>query len=356
MSETNKSQSKGLGGLMEKLNPAGAVIGGLASGISSIFAGRALNKGQTQYNQSLDEDKGFASGRFRDIENKFNRDLDRNVLSELRGVDALNADELAQLDFGAARGLYSGLVDESRTQQTGIQSLAERLAEENRQSVQALQDRAIGRSQDAIVRAQGGRGTGTERMLDASRRRTADANAMARRVGGSSSDILAAISRNVQAQGAGEENILARADQQRQNRIAQAEQNLAAQRMRGDDALINTQLAGTQNIFRAADIGNRGVLSTLGTQAGAESDFLAREQAASVRNQMLGFETGMGRARSLAEFGLAGAQQNIDLRLGGLNTELEYRQAINQGELDMAKSRAATISNLGSAVSGIFTG
>ncbi len=344
------------GGGLGALNPAGAVIGGVVQGLAGLFAGRQLRKGQEQFNKSLGEDQSFTRGRFKDIENKFNRDLDRNVLSELRGVDALNADELAKLNFDQARGMFSGLVDESRTQQTGIQNLAERLAEENKQSVQALQDRAIGRGQDAVVRAQGGRGIGTERMLDASRRRTADANAMARRVAGGSSDVLAAIARNVQAQGAGEENILARADQQRQGRIAQAEQNVAAQRMRGDDALVRTQLMGSGNRFRAAEIGGRGVLSALGTQAGAESDFLAREQAADVRNQMLGFETGMGRARSLADFGLAGAQQNIDLRLGGLNSELGYRQAINQGELDMAKSKAATISNLGSAVSGIFTG
>lgn len=346
----------GLGGLLGKANPIAGIAGGVISGLSSLFAGRQLNQGLKQYNRSLEEDQTFARGRVKDIENKFNVDLEGNVLGELRGVDALNADELAKLNFDQARGMFSGLVDESRTQQTGIQSLAERLAEENKQSVQALQDRAIGRGQDAVVRAQGGRGIGTERMLDASRRRTADANAMARRVAGGSSDILAAIARNVQAQGAGEENILARADQQRQGRIAQAEQNVAAQRMRGDDALVRTQLMGSNNRFRAAEIGGRGVLSALGTQAGAESDFLAREQAADVRNQMLGFETGMGRARSLAQFGLAGAQQNVDLRLGGLDTELGYRQAVNQGQLDLAKSRASTISNIGSALSGALTG
>lgn len=348
-------QSAGISGLAG-LNPISAIGGGLISGVASLFAGRQLNQGLKSYNQSLEEDQRFARGRNKDIESKFNTELDRNVLGELRGVEALNADDLAQLDFDPARGMFSGLVDEARSQRTGLSSLAERIAEENRQSVQALQDRAIGRGQDAIVRAQGGRGIGTERMLDASRRRIADANARARRVGGSSSDVLAAISRNVQAQGASEENILARADQQRQQNIARAEQNLAAQRLRGDDALVRTQLMGSGNIFRAAQIGDAGVLATLGRQAGAESDFLAREQAADVRNQMLGFETGMGRARSLAQFGLAGAQQNVDLRLGGLNTELGYRQAVNQGELDLAKSRASTISNIGSALSGALSG
>ena len=348
-------QSAGISGLAG-LNPISAIGGGLISGVASLFAGRQLNQGLKSYNQSLEEDQRFARGRNKDIEIKFNRELDRNVLGELRGVEALNADDLAQLDFDPARGMFSGLVDEARSQRTGLSSLAERIAEENRQSVQALQDRAIGRGQDAIVRAQGGRGIGTERMLDASRRRIADANARARRVGGSSSDVLAAISRNVQAQGASEENILARADQQRQQNIARAEQNLAAQRLRGDDALVRTQLMGSDNIFRAAQIGDAGVLATLGRRAGAESDFLAREQAADVRNQLLGFETGMGRARSLAQFGLAGAQQNVDLRLGGLNTELGYRQAVNQGELDLAKSRASTISNIGSALSGALSG
>ena len=348
-------QSAGISGLAG-LNPISAIGGGLISGVASLFAGRQLNQGLKNYNQSLEEDQRFARGRNKDIESKFNRELDRNVLGELRGVEALNADDLAQLDFDPARGMFSGLVDEARSQRTGLSSLAERIAEENRQSVQALQDRAIGRGQDAIVRAQGGRGIGTERMLDASRRRIADANARARRVGGSSSDVLAAISRNVQAQAASEENILARADQQRQQNIARAEQNLAAQRLRGDDALVRTQLMGSGNIFRAAQIGDAGVLATLGRQAGAESDFLAREQAADVRNQLLGFETGMGRARSLAQFGLAGAQQNVDLRLGGLNTELGYRQAVNQGELDLAKSRASTISNIGSALSGALSG
>ena len=357
MSDKNKSESaKGLLSGLADLNPVSAIGGGLISGLASVFAGRQLNQGLKSYNQSLEEDQRFARGRNKDIESKFNRELDRNVLGELRGVEALNADDLAQLDFDPARGMFSGLVDEARSQRTGLSSLAERIAEENRQSVQALQDRAIGRGQDAIVRAQGGRGIGTERMLDASRRRIADANARARRVGGSSSDVLAAISRNVQAQGASEENILARADQQRQQNIARAEQNLAAQRLRGDDALVRTQLMGSGNIFRAAQIGDAGVLATLGRQAGAESDFLAREQAADVRNQLLGFETGMGRARSLAQFGLAGAQQNVDLRLGGLNTELQYRQAVNQGELDLAKSRASTISNIGSALSGALSG
>lgn len=346
----------GLGGLLGKANPIAGIAGGVISGLSSLFAGRQLNKGLKQYNTSLEEDQRFARGRAQDIENKFNVDLERNVLGELRGVDALNADDLAQLDFDPARGMFSGLVDEARSQRTGLTNLAERIAEENRQSVQALQDRAIGRGQDAVVRAQGGRGIGTERMLDASRRRIADANARARRVAGGSSDVLAAIAQNVATQGADEERILARADQQRQNRIAQAEQNVAAQRMRGDDALVRTQLMGSGNIFRAAQIGDAGVLSTLGRQAGAESDFLAREQAADIRNQVLGFETGMGRARSLAQFGLAGAQQNIDLRLGGLDTELGYRQALNQGQLDLAKSRASTISNIGSAISGALTG
>ena len=221
MSDKNKSESaKGLLSGLADLNPVSAIGGGLISGLASVFAGRQLNQGLKSYNQSLEEDQRFARGRNKDIESKFNRELDRNVLGELRGVEALNADDLAQLDFDPARGMFSGLVDEARSQRTGLSSLAERIAEENRQSVQALQDRAIGRGQDAIVRAQGGRGIGTERMLDASRRRIADANARAKRVGGSSSDVLAAISRNVQAQGASEENILARADQQRQQNIS----------------------------------------------------------------------------------------------------------------------------------------
>ena len=49
-------KSAGIGGLAG-LNPISAIGGGLISGLASVFAGRQLNQGLKNYNQSLEEDQ-----------------------------------------------------------------------------------------------------------------------------------------------------------------------------------------------------------------------------------------------------------------------------------------------------------
>lgn len=309
-----------------------ALLGGAVGAIGSMFSAGKKRKALKQQQRALASQRASAMAEQRRIQEQFQQGVS-GVRGELEGLRVLGEGDLAQLEFGAARGLYGGLAGEARTQQSALLAAAQEYGAGITGAAQDISQREMGRAQTRAALAADGRVQGEELARDAARQATAEAIAQQRRIGGGSSALLSAIS---QAQGqemAAQRQLSQQFGGVREQRAMQAQQGLMMAEQAAGARELSALQAGGQAVLQAGQLGGQQVLSALGAQAGAEGQFTEAEAQAARQAQLAAYESERDRALRLADLGLTEAGQVAQFQLGAQQLGLDFQSQQNQAQL-----------------------
>lgn len=341
-------------GLLDELGKAGpmAIAGGILGGIGSMFSAGKKRRALKAQEKALAQQRASAMAEQRRIQEQFQQGV-AGVRGDLEGLRVLGEGDLAQLEFGAARGLYGGLAGEARAQQSALLAAAQEYGAGLTGAAQDISQRELGRAQTRAALAAGGRVQGEELARDAARQATAEAIAQQRRVGGGSSALLSAIS---QAQGqemAAQRQLSQQFGGIREQRAMQAQQGLMMAEQAAGARELSALQAGGQAVLQAGQLGGQQVLSALGQQAGAEGQFTEAEAMAQRSAQMAAYESERDRAIRLANLGLTTTGQMTELQLGAQQLGLDFQSQQNQAQL-ARQSTSILGAGLGALGSGLM--
>jgi len=309
----------------------GALIGGGISAVGGIFNAAKRKKALKQASKDM--------ARQRDLSMSNQKKALDNFSNRYRGIID-DASQVQSLNLGDARGLYSGLVDESQAQAQGLMNTANQLGQEFTSEQQKLGQQSVRRAQDRLGMANSGRVAGEEAMMDAARRGTAESAARVTRTGGTGSNVLAAINQAVSAGNQRELGVEAQLGSVREQRAAQARAGLMNAEQRNEQGRLNAMEYAGGLKYGSQQTGANILIGALGQQAGFEGNALQAENESAMRRQQ--FLTGM--ESELSGQILEGDISREQMRQG-------FNDQINQANLDRRGS-----SVLGGVLGGIGTG
>lgn len=308
------------------------LIGGAVGAIGGMISAGKQRKALRQQQQALASQRASAMAEQKRIQEQYQQGV-AGVRGEIEGLRVLGEGDFAQLDFGAARGLYGGLAGEARAQQSALLAAAQQYGGDLSAAAQDISQREMGRAQTRAALAADGRVQGEELARDAARQATAEAIAQQRRIGGGSSALLSAIS---QAQGqemAAQRQLSQQFGGIREQRAMQAQAGLMAAEQAAGARELSALQAGGQAVLQAGQLGGQQVLSALGAQAGAEGQFTEAEVQAARQAQLAAYESERDRAIRLANLGLTEAGQMAQFQLGAQQLGLDFQAQQNQAQL-----------------------
>lgn len=327
-----------------------ALIGGAVGAIGGMISAGKQRKALRAQQRALQSQRASAMAEQRRIQEQFQSGIS-GVRSQLEGLPVLSEQDLAQLDFSAARGLYGGLTSEAQAQQSALLAAAQGFQGELTGAAGDISQREMAAAQTRAALARDGRVAGEELARDAARQATAEAVAQQRRIGGGSSALLSAIS---QAQGqemAAQRQLSQQFGGIREQRAMQAQAGLMSAEQAAGARELGALQAGGQAVLQAGQLGGQQLLSALGAQAGAEGQFTEAEVQAQRQAQMAAFESERDRALRLADLGLTEAGQMAQFQLGAQQLGLDFQSQMNQAQL----ARQST-SILGAGLGALGTG
>lgn len=325
-----------------------ALIGGGLQAFGGLLGAAKKRKALKNQQKRLEQQKGQAFSDFDAAQSRFT-DQYGNIISGLEGMADLG--DLQNLDLNQARGLYGGLVDEARGQQAGLLDTARGIGDEFKTAQAQINEQSLQRGQDRLAMASGGRVQGEELALDQVRRGSANAVNQIKNIGGTGSNVLAAINQTMAGEANATRNVNMDFGRMREAKTMQAQNALINSEARADAGTMNA-LGHAGNIeLGAMRAGNQNLLGAMGQQAGFEGQATMAEVNSANQNQLAQLNASREKSLTLAGYQSQFAGQQLGMDMSRIQLGSNYDQQMNNAQLQ----RQGT-SIFGSALGAVGTG